>query len=70
VRTSGHAVLCIAHVTDTMGQIEGDFEKGAAGGTAAALRVLEAVATACIRNGAVSLPGKGPTASRAGVQAS
>jgi uridine phosphorylase len=33
-------VLCLAHVTNTMGQIEGDFEKGEANGTADALKIL------------------------------
>jgi uridine phosphorylase len=34
------AVLCVAHVTNQMGQIEGDFEKGEAGGAAEALRLI------------------------------
>jgi hypothetical protein len=42
-RVRGASVLCIAHVTNTMGQVEGDFEKGEAGGTAEALRVVEAI---------------------------
>jgi purine-nucleoside phosphorylase len=36
-------VLCLAHVTNTMGQTEQDFEKGEADGTAAAMRILEAI---------------------------
>jgi uridine phosphorylase len=40
-------VLCLAHVTNTMGQLEGDFEKGEADGTADALKVLETVIAAC-----------------------
>ena len=36
-------VLCIAHVTNTMGQTEKDFEKGEADGTADALAVLAAI---------------------------
>jgi uridine phosphorylase len=36
-------VLCIAHVTNTMGQAEQDFEKGEADGTAEALQILEAI---------------------------
>jgi uridine phosphorylase len=36
-------VLCLAHVTNTMGRAEQDFEKGDADGTADALRVLEAL---------------------------
>jgi uridine phosphorylase len=36
-------VLCIAHVTNTMGQTAQDFEKGEADGTADAMRILEAI---------------------------
>jgi uridine phosphorylase len=42
-RASGAAVLCLAHVTNSMGQAEQDFEKGEADGTADALAVLEAI---------------------------
>jgi uridine phosphorylase len=42
-RARGAPVLCLAHVTNTMGQTEQDFEKGEADGTAEALRVLEAI---------------------------
>lgn len=34
------SVLCLAHVTNQMGRIEGDFEKGAAAGAEDALRVI------------------------------
>jgi uridine phosphorylase len=44
-RVSRADVLCIAHVTNTMGQVEQDFEKGEADGTADALRILEAIVT-------------------------
>jgi uridine phosphorylase len=46
--TARHAaVTCFAHVTNVMGQQEGsDFEKGEADGTVAALRLIEAAATA------------------------
>ena len=37
-------VLCIAHVTNTMGLADQDFEKGEADGTADALTILEALA--------------------------
>ena len=37
-------VLCIAHVTNTMGLREQDFEKGEIGGAADALAVIEAIA--------------------------
>ncbi len=36
-------VLCLAHVTNTMGQAGQDFEKGEADGTADAMRILEAI---------------------------
>ena len=42
-RAAGVQVLCLAHVTNTMGQTERDFEKGEADGTAAALAVLEVI---------------------------
>jgi uridine phosphorylase len=42
-RASGAAVLCLAHVTNSMGQAGRDFEKGEADGTANALAVLEAI---------------------------
>jgi len=42
-RAAGVQVLCLAHVTNTMGQTEQDFEKGEANGTADALRVVEAI---------------------------
>jgi len=38
------AVICLAHVTNQMGTIDGDFEKGEANGTADALRVITKVA--------------------------
>jgi uridine phosphorylase len=41
--STGAQVLCIAHVTNTMGQTGQDFEKGEADGTADALAVLEAI---------------------------
>lgn len=42
-RAAGAQVLCLAHVTNTMGQTGQDFEKGEADGTADALQVLEAI---------------------------
>jgi len=44
--SAGAAVLCLAHVTNTMGLAAQDFEKGEADGTADALAVLEAVVEA------------------------
>jgi hypothetical protein len=46
---AGVAVLCLAHVTNTMGRTEQDFEKGDADGTADALAVLEAIAAIAAR---------------------
>ena len=42
-RAAGVQILCLAHVTNTMGRSERDFEKGEADGTADALAVLEAI---------------------------
>jgi uridine phosphorylase len=43
-RERGRRVLCLAHVTNTMGLAGRDFEKGAAQGADEALRVLDALA--------------------------
>jgi uridine phosphorylase len=40
---AGASVLCLAHVTNTMGQAGADFEKGEADGTTDALGILEAL---------------------------
>jgi purine-nucleoside phosphorylase len=37
-------VLCLAHVTNQMGSVEGDFEKGDADGAEESLRVVSAIA--------------------------
>lgn len=42
-RKRGVSVLCLAHVTNTMGVADGDFEKGEADGTADALAILETI---------------------------
>jgi purine-nucleoside phosphorylase len=42
-RAAGVSVLCVAHVTNTMGQTGRDFEKGEADGTADSLAVLEVI---------------------------
>ena len=39
-RARGQAVICLAHVTNQMGTVENDFEKGAADGTDDALSVV------------------------------
>lgn len=43
-RAAGVRVLCVAHVTNTMGQTEQDFEKGEMDGAAEAQTVIEAIA--------------------------
>jgi uridine phosphorylase len=43
-RSRGRAVLCFAHVTNRMAVAEGDFEKGEADGSSAALAVIAAAA--------------------------
>lgn len=45
-RARGVPVLCLAHVTNTMGMAEHDFEKGDSDGTTEALRVIEIAAKA------------------------
>ena len=45
-RTRNKAVLCLAHVTNTMGRAARDFEKGEADGTAEALTILDVLARA------------------------
>jgi len=45
-RARRRAVLCFAHVTNRMAQIEGDFEKGEADGAQEALEVISAAARA------------------------
>jgi uridine phosphorylase len=42
----GASVLCLAHVTNTMGLAEQDFEKGEADGTSEALKILAVLANA------------------------
>ena len=46
-RARGRPVLCFAHVTNQMAQIEGDFEKGEADGARDALMVIAAAARGC-----------------------
>ncbi|MBI1201880.1 MAG: uridine phosphorylase [Rhodopseudomonas sp.] len=45
-RARSKSVLCLAHVTNTMGQTERDFEKGESDGTIDALNVLETIVKA------------------------
>jgi uridine phosphorylase len=49
-RTAGAKVLCLAHVTNTMGLAGNDFEKGEADGTQDALTVLETVVAALLKS--------------------
>lgn len=42
-----YKIICFAHVTNQMGQTEGDFEKGQSRGSITALRILTQTATAC-----------------------
>jgi len=48
-RATGTPVLCFAHVTNQMAQVEGDFEKGEAEGTSATLNLLARVVDAWAR---------------------
>lgn len=53
----GRPVLCFAHVTNQMGRIEGDFEKGEADGTVDALAVIAAAAKRVAERGGDAWPG-------------
>ena len=52
----GKSVLCFAHVTNQMGQVDGDFEKGEADGTVDALAVIFAAAQRLVES-----PGRAPS---------
>lgn len=54
-RARGKPVICFAHVTNQMGQIEGDFEKGPADGTTDALRIVLKAAQRLIDTGEIPL---------------
>ena len=43
----GKAVLCLAHVTNQLGCVDGDFEKGHDNGAQRALALVDAIAAAC-----------------------
>ena len=47
-RARGRSVICFAHITNQMGQAEGDFEKGDASGAREALLLIETVALAFV----------------------
>lgn len=53
----GLPVICFAHVTNQMARIEGDFEKGEAGGSLEALQLIMAAVRALQRAVAVLPPG-------------
>ena len=48
-RAAGVRLLCLAHVTNTMGQSGDDFEKGEADGTDDALALLDTIARALVK---------------------
>ena len=50
-------VLCLAHVTNQMASVEGDFEKGAAAGAEASLRVLSVIARGWYDGARIQLAG-------------
>ncbi len=52
-RARGKPVICFAHVTNQMGQTEGDFEKGPADGTTNALRIVLKAAQRLIDTGKI-----------------
>lgn len=39
-------IICLAHVTNKLGQIDGDFEKGSSSGFDEAMRIIDAIAAA------------------------
>ena len=45
----GKPVVCFAHITNQMAQIDGDFEKGADAGSRDALKVIAATARCCLQ---------------------
>jgi uridine phosphorylase len=54
-RSTGHAVLCLAHVTNQLGRVENDFEKGTGNGARASLDLIESFAQAWLKAGRVPL---------------
>lgn len=57
-RARGKAVVCFAYVTNQMGQVEGDFEKGDANGASDALAIVARTAARLKRAGAISAGSK------------
>ena len=50
-RAKQKPVVCFGHITNNMGVMAGDFEKGEEDGSVTSLRLVEAVALAWKRNG-------------------
>ena len=50
----GKAVVCFAHITNQLGNVENDFEKGVAQGSQSALQVIQLTATAWLARTALS----------------
>ena len=48
-RARNHPVVCLAHVTNQLGCVDGDFEKGELNGAARSLELATLVADACHR---------------------
>lgn len=44
----GHAVICFAHITNQMGNVENDFEKGEAQGSLDVIDVIYTAAKTCL----------------------
>ena len=57
-RARGKAVICFAHVTNQMGQVEGDFEKGDANGASDAMAIVARAAACLKQSGVVSAGSK------------
>jgi len=60
------SVLCLAHVTNTMGQAELDFEKGESDGTSDALKVLAVIVKALASRRRPARRARGGAKARAG----
>jgi uridine phosphorylase len=63
--SANRAVVCLAHVTNTMAQSEGDFEKGEADGATSSLAVIAGVAQAWLSRWS---PAPGSFSSRAAAE--
>jgi hypothetical protein len=43
-KARGRSIICVAHVTNQMGRVEGDFEKGVTDGAEESLKVISLTA--------------------------